>query len=101
MAIDIFSYDPCIIGLWIGKENSPTVKHVPGQPAHRGITCESIFFYFMEEYDVKMRVRNQLFKSEVDYLMAESSRPKNEAKINIMPPTKKRKAKPKFDHGNP
>ena len=100
MAIDIFSYDPCLIGIWIGKDNVVPGKQPTTQNANRGVSCESIFFYLIEEYDLTLRIRNQLYKSEVDYLINESSRPKNEAKRNIMTPTKKRKNKPKFDHEN-
>jgi hypothetical protein len=48
MAIDIFSYDPCVISLWIGKESKGPTKHASGQHPQQGIPCENIFFYLME-----------------------------------------------------
>lgn len=50
-------------------------KENTGQQVNKGLSCENVFFYLVEEYELNKKLHYKLYKSEVDYLMNESSRP--------------------------
>ncbi len=66
LAIDIFSYDPCLIFLWIGKENTVNGNKEGlslQQQANRGLSCENVYFYLIEEYELGKKLNNKLYKN--------------------------------------
>lgn len=53
MGIEMFSYEPCLIWSLLVQEGRSA--GVAGQ-AMNAATCESVFFYFVEEYNVAKKL---------------------------------------------
>jgi hypothetical protein len=101
LGIDIFSYDPCLLYVWIGKEQTNNKGIISINCQMKGVTCENLFFYLMEEYNVIKRLENNLYKSEYENLMNINLSTDNELnKIIPSPQSKKKKEKLVFDHNN-